>query len=210
MFDDPYYGQSVRAVINQEQPQTPAGLEAVDLGLTSGTKWANMNVGANAPEEYGGYYAWGETEEKDVYEIDTYAYYYYQNGDYVNIGDDIADIAGTKYDVATSKWGSDWQMPTNDQIKELLDNTTHTWTTQNGVNGRLFTGPNGNSIFLPAAGYRWDEYLYNAGSYGYYWSSTQYPSNSYGAYDLSFDSGSADWDGSYRHFGFSVRPVVRN
>ena len=181
---------------------------AVDLGLPSGTKWATCNVGASKPEEYGGYYAWGETEEKEVYSQD--AYMYYKNGEYVNLG---SDISGTKYDVAHVKWGGNWCMPTKDDIKELLDNCTSEWTTLNGVNGRKFTSNiNGNSIFLPAAGYRWDGDLYNAGEYGYYWSSTQNPDVSCFAFGLYFYSGYAFWYGYglYRSYGQSVRPVVRN
>ncbi len=193
--------------IEDEQPttSTPEGLEAVDLGLPSGTLWANMNVGATQPWEYGGYYAWGETEEKDYYVESTYTYY--QDRKYVSLGD---DIAGTEYDVAHVKWGGDWQMPTYDQIQELLDNTTSTWTTQNGVEGRLFTASNGNSIFLPAAGVRqWDDNLYYAGEYGIYWSSTQDPDKSFFAYELGFISDFADWECGVRIGGQSVRPVLR-
>ena len=182
--------------------------EAVDLGLPSGTKWAACNVGATKPEEYGGYYAWGETEEKEVYSQD--AYMYYKNGEYVNLG---SDISGTKYDVAHVKWGGNWCMPTKDDIKELLDNCTSEWTTLNGVNGRKFTSNiNGNSIFLPAAGGRWYSYLNYAGENGNYWSSTQGPDHSNYAYGLYFDSGRASWYNDYFHRGNgqSVRPVVRN
>jgi hypothetical protein len=101
-------------------------------------------------------------------------------------------------------------MPSSDQIKELLDNCTSTWTTENGVNGRRFTGSNGGTIFLPAAGYRWYGYLYNAGERGDYWSSTQNPDYSYYAYDLYFSSGYVYWGYIYRGSGRSVRPVVRN
>ena len=181
--------------------------EAVDLGLPSGTKWASCNVGATKPEEYGGYYAWGETEEKEVYSQD--AYMYYKNGEYVNLG---SDISGTEYDVVHVKWGGNWCMPTKDDIKELLDNCTSEWTTLNGVNGRKFTSNiNGNSIFLPAAGYRWLGDLGYAGENGYYWSSTQNPDYSDGAYYLYFYSGNARWRYYLDRFsGQSVRPVVRN
>lgn len=174
----------------------------IDLGLPSGTKWACCNVGASKPEDYGGYYAWGETSEKSVYNWDTYKYGY-NNGvdDYshlVNIG---SDIAGTSYDAATANWGAPWRMPSKAQIQELLNNTTSTWTTQNGVKGRKFTGSNGGTVFLPAAGLR--------GSYGYYWSSTLYERRPDHAYYLGFYSGFDDWgDGSrYRYYGYSVRPV---
>ena len=191
---------------------------AIDLGLPSGTKWASCNIGATKPEEYGGYYAWGETEEKEVYTEVTYKYatgvdatgvdtngdgWYDEGGSYQSLGD---DISGTDYDVAHVRWSGNWCMPTKDDINELLGNCTSEWTTLNGVNGYKFTGPNGNSIFLPAAGYRWGGYLNFAGGNGYYWSSPQDP-NSYGAYFLYFYSGTAYWDFRYRCRGQSVRPV---
>ena len=179
----------------------------IDLGLPSGTKWACCNVGADKPEAYGGYYAWGETEEKEVYYSDTYKYY--QNGSYVNIG---SDISGTEYDVAHVNWGSDWVMPTHDEQMELLNNCTSEWTTLNGVNGRKFISKiNGNGIFLPAAGYLWYGGLGGAGEGGNYWSSTQNPDRSYNAYYLYFLSYYAYLnDYGYRDNGRSVRPVVRN
>ncbi len=179
---------------------------AIDLGLPSGTKWACCNVGANKPEEAGGYYAWGETEEKDDYAESTYAYY--KDGDYQNLGD---DIAGTDdYDVAHVKWGGSWVMPSRKQQDELRENCTYEWTTVNGVKGGKFTSKkNGASIFLPAAGNRWGGGLYYAGSYGGYWSSTQDPSLSDNAYYLGFHSSNADWYNYYRYGGHTVRPVSR-
>ena len=203
--DDPFYGQSVRAVINQEQTQTPAGLEAVDLGLPSGTKWANMNVGATAPEDFGGFYAWGETEEKEVYDDDNYIYNIFE------VFDDIVDdIAGTEYDVAHVKWGGDWQMPSGDQIQELMDYTNMEWTKVNGVFGRRFSSKaagNSNSIFIPAAGWRSFDSLWHTGEEGNIWSSTQHPTD-YGAYALTFTS-----DDMYKweplpYLGHNVRPVI--
>ena len=180
----------------------------IDLGLPSGTKWACCNVGASTPEGYGNYYAWGETQPKSVYNWDTYQYGYYNyDDDYshlVNIG---SDIAGTGYDAATANWGAPWHMPTLTQIQELRNNCTSVWTTQNGVNGRKFTGPNGGTIFLPAAGYRWSSELDDAGSYGYYWSSALYESSPNFAYELDFYSGYASWDFDNRNYGRSVRPV---
>ena len=181
----------------------------IDLGLPSGTKWACCNVdddhSKQSPTNYGSYYAWGETEEKDVYNESTYKYY--QNGSWVSIG---SDISGTEFDVAHVKWGGNWVMPTHDQQVELLDNCNSEWTTENGVNGRRFTGPNGNSIFLPAAGYRWNGYLYDAGRFGYYWSSSQIPEDSVSACYLGFSTGYAYWNYDIRGIGQGVRPVVRN
>lgn len=174
----------------------------IDLGLPSGTKWACCNVGASAPEEYGNYYAWGEIQPKNVYNSDTYQYY--QNGNYVNIG---SDIAGTQYDAATANWGAPWRMPSQTQIQELLDNCTSTWTTQNGVNGQKFAGPNGGAIFLPAAGCRRDSGLGDAGSLGFCWSSTLDGGFPLIAYGLGFNSSHAYRDEDFRNNGQSVRPV---
>ena len=184
----------------------------IDLGLPSGTKVACCNVDTDHPENqsptnYGGYYAWGETETKSTYDWNNYVHYDGSYDTWHNLG---SDIAGTEYDVAHVKWGGSWVMPSKEQQNELINNCTSTWTTQNGVNGRLFTGSNGGSIFLPAAGYRLDSGLGYAGSYGYYWSSTQLPSRSGRAYSLSFHSGGTYAGNGSRYDGFSVRPVVRN
>ena len=179
----------------------------IDLGLPSGTKWSCCNVGATTPEGYGGYYAWGETEEKDFYDLSTYTYCDGSSSTFHDLG---SDIAGTGYDVAHVKWGGSWVLPSKEHQNELRNNCTYEWKTVNGVKGGKFTSKtNGNSIFLPAAGDRWDVALYRAGSNGYYWSSTQHPSLSSFAYGLYFNSGSVDWDDNGRYYGFSVRPVSR-
>ena len=193
-------------VLGKGHASTPT-VEAIDLGLPSGTKWANMNVGATRPEEYGGYYAWGETEEKEVCDWSTYIHC---DGTSATCHDLGSDISGTEYDVAHVKWGGDWVMPTLDEIKELVDNCTSEWTTLNGVNGRKFTGPNGNSIFLPAAGYLGYPGLHAVGDYGYCWSSTQSTNYSTNAHFILFYSGRATWTDYGRHDGLSVRPVIRN
>ena len=123
------------------------GLEIVDLGLSSGTKWANMNVGANSPEEFGDYYAWGETTTKEDYSEETYLF----SPTNLNIGNGF-DIAGTMLDAAHVNMGNAWQMPSKAQLVELRDECTWTYTSENNVSGFRVTGPNGNSIFLPAAG----------------------------------------------------------
>ncbi len=180
----------------------------IDLGLPSGTKWACCNVGATAPEGYGGYYAWGETSEKNVYNWDTYQYGFYDyDGDFsqlVNIG---TDIAGTQYDVATAKLGSGWVMPSLAQQEELVSNTTSEWATVNGINGRKFTGSNGSTIFLPATGKRWSSDLYSVGSSGNYWSSSLDESYPYYAWYLYFNSGGVSTYYFDRGRGLSVRPV---
>ena len=178
----------------------------IDLGLPSGTKWACCNVGASKPEDYGGYFAWGETEEKEAYTSENYLG---GKGDSYYIG---KNIAGTQYDAATSNWGSPWVMPSLEQMNELVNNCSSEWTTENGVNGRRFTGPNGTSIFLPAAGVRENgdldlDYL----GWGYYWSSSLSKSDSFqdraGSLCFASDGGNT-YDYAPRNDGQSVRPVV--
>ena len=196
----------------------------IDLGLPSGTKWACCNVGATKPEEYGGYYAWGETEEKDDdYSEVTYLYStgvdedgdgwyddYHEDTDLCGIWQNLGEISGTKYDVAHVKWGGKWCMPTDDQYVELLDDCSSVWTTENGASGRIFTGPSGGSIFLPAAGGR-SYGLDFAGSYGFYWSSTQFEGDSVIAYGFGVGSDIADCVNysNTRNSGSSVRPVSK-
>ena len=128
---------------------------AIDLGLPSGRKWACCNVGADVPEGFGGYFAWGETVEKDSYTWDNYSYstYIADDKDYVceSLGD---DIGGTGNDVAHLKWGGTWRMPSRDDYLELSNNCEILQTDYHGISGWLFTGPNGNSIFMPAAGWK--------------------------------------------------------
>lgn len=131
-----------------EEPSLSAGT-AVDLGLS--VYWASCNVGAEKPEDYGDFYAWGETKPKDSYTIDKYSYYNSKKDEYIDIGQ---DISGTEYDAATVNLGNDWRMPTQSEAKELSENCTWEWTQINGVNGYKVTGKNGNSIFLPSAGWR--------------------------------------------------------
>ena len=179
---------------------------AIDLGLPSGTKWACCNVGADKPEEYGAYYAWGETEDKNYYNWNTYIYC---DGDFETCHDLGSDIAGTQYDVAHVKWGDSWMMPSYEQNKELIDNCTYEWTIVNGVRGQKFISRiNGDSIFLPAAGFQWYDTLDGEGRLGRYWSSTLYPAAG-NAYCLSFVSYDASWNyGDSRGGGLTVRPII--
>lgn len=220
---------TIAVTVEDNQPQSTCPdnhhPHLIDLGLPSGTKWACCNIGADKPEDCGGYYAWAETEEKSVYnsmppylhgiEIDDegdgwLGDCHSGSGAYgirQNIGN---DIAGTQYDVAHMKWGDSWVMPSYTQQGELLDNCTSTWTTQNGVKGRLFTGINGCSIFFPAAGYLDGSNLSSAGSEGYYWSSMRVTDWEY-AFGIYFhESGYTYANDYYTNYGFSVRPVVRN
>ena len=121
---------------------------AVDLGLPSGTKWACCNVGTTTPEGYGGYYAWGETEGKEIYDWTTYVYC---DGTETTCHDFGSDIAGTEYDVAHVQWGGSWVMPSQGQLQEFVSECQYTWSRKNGVSGLLFTGPSGGTIFLPEA-----------------------------------------------------------
>ena len=173
------------------------GHEYVDLGLS--VKWATCNIGANKPEEYGDYFAWGETSAKSSY-IGRNSKTYYRI---------MGDIKGdSSYDAATDNWGGNWRMPAKAEMQELRDRCNWEWITQNGVNGYKVTGPNGNSIFLPAAGYRDGSSLYDAGSYGSYWSSTPYDNYDRYAYGLNFISSYHYMYYSYRNDGLSVRPVL--
>ena len=175
------------------------GHEYVDLGLS--VKWATCNVGASKPEDYGNYYAWGETSPK--------AEYIWENS--ITYGKQMYDInikGNSQYDAARANWGGTWRLPTKTECQELVDKCTWKWTTQNGVKGYKVTGPNGNSIFLPAAGSRGGSSLYGAGEGGYYWSSTPYESySSDGADYLGFGSSEHYVYDYYRYYGQSVRPV---
>ena len=128
-------------------------------------------------------------------------------GGQVHDREDIDDIGGTSRDVAHVRWGSSWRMPTLEEFKELIDNCDWKWTTRNGVSGYRVTGKNGNSIFLPAAGWRFGTSLKYAGEYVYYWSSTPYGSDTQLAYYLIFNGGSHDWFCYDRYYGQSVLPV---
>ena len=191
--------------------------EYVDLGLPSGLKWATCNVGATKPEEYGNYYAWGETEPKMTYSWATYKWCYgtlktltkyNTNSNYGTV--DNKTMLDPADDAARANWGGAWRMPTDAECQELIDNCTWTWTNDyngTGVAGRIVTSKtNGNFIFLPAAGCRRDDGLVDAGRSGYYWSSSLY--YPYNAWYVGFDSGDVSRGSSYRCYGLSVRPVL--
>lgn len=176
---------------------------AVDLGLS--VRWAVYNVGANTADVCGKYYAWGETEEKRDYTYTNYLHYLSSSDTYADIGN---DISGTQYDVAHVKWGGIWRMPTSKEMDELLNNCSFSWARQNGVNGCLFTAANGNSLFLPAAGFRDGTYICNKGNSGFYALSSHDAASTYDAYYLSFCTSGAYTDlYGFRRSGFTVRPV---
>ena len=175
------------------------GYEYVDLGLPSGLKWAAYNVGATSPEGYGEYYSWGEIETKASYD--------WENCSTMEVP--MNDISGNEqYDVARKKWGGSWRMPTKEEQTELLENCTWELTTVNSVSGYKVTGPNGNSIFLPAAGYRYGTTLNFDGYYGGYWSSTPSEEDNQNSYYLGFDTSEQRINAYYRSDGQSVRPVI--
>jgi hypothetical protein len=195
----------------------PDNHEYVDLGLPSGTLWATCNVGANSPEEYGDYFAWGETARKVVYDWNTYKWCngseytitkYCANSTYGYNGftDDKTELEPVD-DAAYVNWGALWRMPTKAQQDELREKCTWTWSTRNGVKGCLVIGPNNNSIFLPAAGGRYNSSPFDVNTWGYYWSRSLYLDNSRIVYNLSCNREGADWNCGYRNYGFSVRAV---
>lgn len=192
-------------------PLKTSGPIAVDLGLS--VKWASYNVGAESPEEYGDYFAWGKTTPISIYDN-----YSSLNGltDKELLSQGIISSNGNltdSYDVATANWGSKWRMPTSAEFKELEQGCTKTWigTLQYGLEGLLFTGPNGNSIFLPAAGYCYYydgiKNKYDFRSYGYYWSATS-ENNGDGTFFINFSSNSwGNGTNEGRSNGYTVRPV---
>ena len=189
-----------------------AGHGYVDLGLPSGLKWATCNVGANKPEDYGDYFAWGETSPKTEYDGDTYQHWndadgdgWYDNGE-ATINSDISGNA--QYDAATANWGGSWRMPTKEEMQELVDHCEWEWTEVNGVNGSRVIGPNGSCIFLPAAGHREGTSLSCDGGGGYYRSSTPNDYYDSSAYGLYFGYGYEFVGNGYRDDGFTVRPIT--
>ena len=187
----------------------------VDLGLPSGTLWATCNVGANVPEAHGDYFAWGETQPKTTYNWGTYRYCngnydqltkYCNNSEfgYNGFTDNLTTLL-PEDDAATVNWGEEWRMPTKEQWQELFQTTTNIWTTPNGM---LFTASNGNSLFLPGAGYLWDNEQGFVGNCGEYWSNSLYFSRPREAWWFFCDSGGCGLDNDgYRDGGLSVRPV---
>ncbi len=186
--------------------------EHVDLNLPSGLKWAAYNVGAIIPEDYGDYFAWGETLPKNYYYWNTYKWCngtqttlskYCSDASYGNHGfTDQKTVLDLADDAARANWGGKWRIPTDDEWKELIDNCTWTWTTHNGVNGYEVKGSNGNSIFLPAAGFFGYEVLVESDLKCCYWSSslhTEYPSRAWLGFDHIYYC---------RYYGLSVRPVM--
>lgn len=194
------------------------GHEYVDLGLPSGTLWATCNVGSNTPEGYGDYYAWGETETKELYDWKSYKYGRFIHERYelnkyctdsafgLNGFVDNLTVLEPDDDVARVCWGEGWCMPTIGEWEELFLNTTGEWTKLNDVKGWRCTASNGNSLFLPAAGYWWDD-AFNA-DLGLYWSRSINKEFPYRAWGFHFNCDSSHLCGSSdRNRGQTVRAV---
>ena len=208
------------AINNNEKTVYSNIHEYVDLGLPSGTLWATCNVGASKPEEFGEYFAWGETKPKDKYDWSTYKWcdgsyntltkYGFDNGyDKYGIVDNKERL-DPEDDAATANWGVDWCMPSKEQFKELYNSsyTTTEWKAVNGVNGYMITSKkNNNTMFLPAAGWCNGTSLEEVRSLGQYWSSSIGVNGSEGACRLTIYSVRFDSNADYRCYGHSVRPV---
>lgn len=179
----------------------PEAAEAVDLGLS--VKWASCNVGATKAGETGAFLAWGEKEEKGLYNWSTYFD--------ANCERPLESISGMPdYDVAAAEWGGEWRMPTFNEMQELISKCTWAWTEQDGVKGYVVSGANGQSIFLPAAGTRQGADLYLAGSYGAYLTGTRDINNHFYAYTLVFQPNGEHWiENNLRDYGQSIRPVCK-
>lgn len=203
-----YYGYTVRPVISPEPEIVENADQPLDLGLTSGTLWAQCNLGASQPHELGNYYAWGETKPKEKYDMASYSLYNSSTDTYTDIG---TNISGTEYDAAHVTLGGTWHMPTYAEFAELKDECEWKYTVMNGVNGYRVTGPNGNSIFIPCADNKEDESAYPAppsDTDGFYWSSMRMSDASY-SLSLHFNENGAFWPHGYLNFmGFSIRPVM--
>jgi len=189
---------SLSTVRMMNTEEIPSGIVAVDLGLPSGTKWADCNLGAESPEQYGDYFRFGETtaltKDAEGYKI-------------MNLGN---DIAGTEYDAATAIMGENWRIPTFKQVNELLNNCSAQWQTREGINGMCLTGKNGKSIFIPSAGRlkkTINGLFNNEKDKGFCWISS--PCGNDAAFILSIGQEKAEWTNSPRADGLSIRPVLK-
>lgn len=185
------------------------GHKWIDLGLPSGLRWAECNVGATMPEESGEYFAWGETQPKSDYSAVSSLTYKVPYESLLKNG--IVDESGTltnKHDAARTSWGGTWRMPTEEEFTELINACEWTLASFNGVNGYLVTGPNAKSIFLPAASFRQNMNLDNVGEFGDYWSSSMIQDLSGVACSLGYSSKSFGQRRYARYAGRSVRPVT--
>lgn len=194
------------------------GFDYVDLGLPSGTLWATMNVGASKPSDYGLYFQWGDTQGYTARQVgktkqficDDYKWNPSGDGETLTKYANTGDILELEDDAAHVNMGGDWHMPTNEQIQELLDNTTSIWSTLVDVNGRLFISKKDNSktLFFPAASGAWGGSVHYRGDNGYVWSSVLSANGAADGQFLYLYSGSPFLSSCYRCNGFSVRGVI--
>ena len=192
------------------------GHEYVDLGVTLNNKklyFAKCNVGATTETEYGNYYAWGETETKSGYSWSTYTFNPSGDGETFTKynSTDQKVILDPEDDPVRVNMGGNWRSPADAELQALLNQTTNTWVenyNDSGVNGRVFTGTNGNTMFVPAAGYRSGTSFHSVGSYARWWSSSLYGVGSVNGRNLYFSSSDCRMYSSYRYYGFSARGVV--
>jgi hypothetical protein len=193
----------------------PDGHEYVDLGLLSGTLWATCNVGAENPEESGDFFAWGETVAKETYTWNTYTlcdgafntmlkYCLHSN---LGLVVDNKTELDPEDDAAYVNWGPSWRIPTLEQLLELRNSCTWTWTTLNEVKGHLVTGPNGNTLFMPAAGHYFGSTCHDIGQSCSYWSRNLSEDFSYNAWDMGFNSDFVEVYTNSRYEGYAVRAV---
>ena len=202
------------------------GYEYVDLGLPSGTLWAKCNVGAEKESDYGLYFQWGDVvgyRSDQVGSEEGKKYFYWTDYKYTITSrkPEPTIQVMTKYndednkttlelsdDAASVNMGGSWRMPSNEEYEELLNNTTNTWTTVSGVNGRLFTGNNGNTLFFPASGVCQDASVGGVGSYGYCWSSSLYSNWHDSSYQLHVNFNYCSTGSNARYNGCTVRGVI--
>ncbi len=206
----------IHYVLNGSWPDV-GNYEYVDLGLPSGTLWATTNVGATSPEDCGDYFAYGETVPKEEYKYENYKWWYFDENGYryiskYNTRSEFGPVDNKtemepEDDAARVNMGTSWSIPSLEQVVELVNSCSWQWTERNGVNGHLVTGPNGNTMFLPAAGYRDGSSLEYVGTYGIYWSRSLYSYLPDRAYCLYLDSQYWDSEDFSRYYGHVIRAV---
>lgn len=187
--------------IKDEGKKVEYDSHAVDLGLPSGLKWSDQNLGANTPEEYGGYYAWGSLEPLSSFDSENYR----RDVDVKNIP---ANYSGNvNFDPVAKNIGGEWRTPTYGEVRELMNNTTNEWTTSNGVKGLKLTGPNGNSIFIPAGGQISGTTLNKEGFQGTIWTASQDPGYEGAGIVAIANAAGLGGTGGYGYMGYNLRPV---
>lgn len=216
---EPYIQPNDDTTNNYHQGDDPSvsgsinGYNYVDLGLS--VKWATCNIGASSPENYGGYFAWGENVTKSYYSYSNYSFTVYDKPVGFHFTK-ISDISGTKYDAAAKNWGGAWHIPSAKDFKELINNCKSKWVVYKGVSGRMYTAKNGNSIFFPASGEYDDDDIIEKNVFGEYWTgelcipnNTSNDHNPYSAaWTFSFTSSDETYTGlAYRAIGKPIRPV---